>query len=79
MSDLISTPITESGKKVSEEQDSRRRLKFLEERLRVIEGRNNYGSIDVSQLCLISDVVIPPKSRLLILRNTMEPCAQKVI
>ncbi|KAA0035967.1 uncharacterized protein E5676_scaffold349G00450 [Cucumis melo var. makuwa] len=56
VSDLISTPITESGKKVSEEQDSRRRLKFLEERLRVIEGRNNYESIDVAQLCLISDV-----------------------
>ncbi|KAA0061241.1 uncharacterized protein E6C27_scaffold455G00760 [Cucumis melo var. makuwa] len=57
----ISTLIMEGGKKISEEQGSRRRLEFLEERLRVIEGADMYGSIDATQLCLISDVVIPPK------------------
>ncbi|TYK23404.1 Gag-pro-like protein [Cucumis melo var. makuwa] len=61
----ISTPIMEGGKKISEEQGSRRRLEFLEERLRVIEGADMYGSIDATQLCLISDVVIPPKFKTL--------------
>ncbi|KAA0056810.1 Gag-pro-like protein [Cucumis melo var. makuwa] len=61
VSDPMSTPITKSGKKISEEQSSRKRLKFLEERLRAIEGADMYGSIDATQLCLISDVVIPPK------------------
>ncbi|TYK16005.1 Gag-pro-like protein [Cucumis melo var. makuwa] len=57
----MSTPITESGKKISEEQGSRKSSEFLEERLRAIEGADMYGSIDATQLCLISDVVIPPK------------------
>ncbi|KAA0060308.1 RNA-directed DNA polymerase (Reverse transcriptase), Ribonuclease H-like protein [Cucumis melo var. makuwa] len=61
MSDPMSTLITESGKKISEEQGSRKKLEFLEERLRAIEGADMYGSIDATQLCLISDVVIPPK------------------
>ncbi|KAA0054657.1 uncharacterized protein E5676_scaffold3734G00290 [Cucumis melo var. makuwa] len=61
VSDPMSTPITESCKKILEEQGSRKRLKFLEERLRAIEGADMYGSIDATQLCLISDVVIPPK------------------
>ncbi|KAA0032021.1 Gag-pro-like protein [Cucumis melo var. makuwa] len=61
VSDPISTLITEGGKKISEEQGSRRRMEFLEERLRAIEGADMYGSIDATQLCLISDVVIPPK------------------
>ena len=61
MSDLISTPIAESGKKISKEQGSKRRLEFLEEKLHVIEGANMYGSIDVAQLCLISNLVIPLK------------------
>ncbi|TYK21922.1 Gag-pro-like protein [Cucumis melo var. makuwa] len=61
VNDPISTPITESGKKISEEQGSRRRLEFLEERSCAIKGADMYMSIDVAQLCLISDVVIPPK------------------
>ncbi|TYK06500.1 uncharacterized protein E5676_scaffold70G00280 [Cucumis melo var. makuwa] len=60
-SNPISTPIMEGGKKISEEQGSRRRLEFLKERLRVIEGADMYGSVDTTQLCLISDVVIPSK------------------
>ncbi|KAA0033190.1 Gag-pro-like protein [Cucumis melo var. makuwa] len=61
VSDPISTPITNSGKKISEEQGSKKRLEFLEERLCAIEGADMYGSINATQLCLISDVVIPPK------------------
>ncbi|TYK24129.1 Gag-pro-like protein [Cucumis melo var. makuwa] len=61
VSDPVSTPIKEIGKKISEKQGSRRRLEFLEERLRAIEGADMYGNIDATQLCLISDVVIPPK------------------
>ncbi|KAA0050803.1 Gag-pro-like protein [Cucumis melo var. makuwa] len=61
VSDPMSTPITESGKKILEEQGSRKRLEFVEERLRAIEGADMYGSIDATQLCLISYVVIPPK------------------
>ncbi|XP_050946189.1 uncharacterized protein LOC127143778 [Cucumis melo] len=63
-SNPTSTPIMEGGKKISEEQGSRRRLEFLEERLCAIEGADMYESIDVTQLCLISDVVIPPKFRI---------------
>ncbi|TYK16525.1 uncharacterized protein E5676_scaffold21G003390 [Cucumis melo var. makuwa] len=61
VSDLISTLITEGGKKISEEKGSRRRLEFLEEKLHAIEGANMYGSINATQLCLISAVAIPPK------------------
>ncbi|XP_050938836.1 uncharacterized protein LOC127148683 [Cucumis melo] len=61
VSDPIFTPIMESGKKILEEQDSRRRLEFLEERLHAIEGTDMYGSIDIAQLCLISNMVIPLK------------------
>ncbi|KAA0058813.1 NBS-LRR type resistance protein [Cucumis melo var. makuwa] len=57
--------LIESGKKVSEEQGSRRRLEFMEERLRSIEGADMYENIDATQLCLISDVVIPPKFKTL--------------
>ncbi|KAA0055018.1 Gag-pro-like protein [Cucumis melo var. makuwa] len=52
VSDPISIPIAESDKKVSEEQGSRRRLEFLEEKLHAIEGANTYRSIDATQLCL---------------------------
>ena len=33
----------------------------IEERMRAIEGRGNYGFIDMSKLCLVPDVVIPLK------------------
>jgi len=37
------------------------KLSALEERLRAIEGLNMYGSVDVSSLRLVPDVVVPPK------------------
>ncbi len=41
------------------------KLSALEERLRAIEGLNMYGSVDVSSLRLIPDVVVPPKFKVL--------------
>ncbi|XP_057994363.1 uncharacterized protein LOC131174625 [Hevea brasiliensis] len=38
-----------------------KKLSALEKRLRAIEGLNTYGSIDVSSLRLVPDVVVPPK------------------
>ena len=33
----------------------------MEERLRAIEGGGNYAFADTADLCLVPDVVIPPK------------------
>ena len=33
----------------------------IEERLRAIEGGGNYAFADMAELCLVPDVVIPPK------------------
>ena len=33
----------------------------MEERLRAIEGGGNYDFADMAELCLVADVVIPPK------------------
>ncbi|XP_061344611.1 uncharacterized protein LOC133290532, partial [Gastrolobium bilobum] len=37
------------------------KLEVLEERLRTIEGGSNYGLGNASELCLVPNVVIPPK------------------
>ncbi|XP_061359391.1 uncharacterized protein LOC133303490, partial [Gastrolobium bilobum] len=37
------------------------KLEVLEERLRAIEGGSNYGLGNASELCLVPNVVIPPK------------------
>ncbi|XP_004517106.1 uncharacterized protein, partial [Cicer arietinum] len=46
-----------------ESNQSQEKWQALEERLRVVEGGNNYG-FDASDLCLVSDVIIPPKFKL---------------
>ena len=33
----------------------------IEERMRVIEGGRNYAFADMAELCLVPDMVIPPK------------------
>ena len=33
----------------------------IEEKLRVIEGGGNYAFADMAELCLVPDMVIPPK------------------
>jgi len=39
----------------------RRKLDLLEERLRAVEGFGDYPFADMTDLCLVPDVVIPPK------------------
>jgi len=39
----------------------REKFDHIEERLRVIEGGRNYAFADMAELCLVPDVVIPPK------------------
>ena len=41
--------------------EERRKLDLLEERLRVVEGFGDYPFADMTDLCLVPDVVIPPK------------------
>ena len=38
-----------------------KKFDHIKERLRVIEGGENYAFADMAELCLVPDVVIPPK------------------
>jgi len=37
------------------------KFNHIEERLRAIEGGGDYAFVDMAELCLVPDVVIPPK------------------
>ena len=37
------------------------KLDWIEERLRVVEGSGDYAFVDMAELCLVPDVIIPPK------------------
>ena len=37
---------------------------LLDKKLKMIEGVNNLGSVDLRKLCLIPDLVIPPKFKM---------------
>jgi len=39
----------------------REKFDHIEERLKVIEGGENYAFANMAELCLVPDVVIPPK------------------
>jgi len=41
--------------------EERRKLDLLEERLRAVEGFGDYPFTDMTDLCLVPNVVIPPK------------------
>jgi len=43
----------------------RDRFDHIEERLRAIEGGRDYAFADMAELCLVPDVVIPPKFKVL--------------
>ena len=45
----------------SESSQSRERFEILEARLRAIEGGDRYGLRDAAELCLVPNVIIPPK------------------
>jgi len=42
-------------------EEAKNKLEFLEERLRAIEGEGSFGFGNAAGLCLVPDVVIPPK------------------
>jgi len=44
-----------------ESEEAKSKLQILEERLRAIEGGGHHGFGDVTDLCLVPDVIIPPK------------------
>jgi len=39
----------------------REKFDHIEERMRIIEGGRNYAFANMAELCLVPDVVIPPK------------------
>ena len=39
----------------------REKFDHLEERLRAIEGGRDYPFADMAELCLVPDIIIPPK------------------
>jgi len=41
--------------------EGKEKLDLIEERLRVVEGFGDYPFVDMTDLCLVSDVVIPSK------------------
>ena len=43
----------------------RGKFDHIEERLRAIEGGRDYVFVDMAELCLVPDVVIPPKFKVL--------------
>ena len=44
--------------------DMQQRCSLLDEKLKEIEGENDLGSVDPRKLCLVSDLVIPPKFKM---------------
>jgi len=59
--DLTAQPIFLSTKGPPPAAEERRKIDLLEERLRVVEGFGDYLFADMADLCLVLDVVIPPK------------------
>ena len=53
-------------KDIVEQADNEAQLKFdlIEERLRVMEGEDIYGMIDVNRMSLVPDLVLPPKFKM---------------
>ena len=45
--------------------EEREKLDVIEETLRVVEGFGDYPFADMTNLCLVPDVVIPPKFKVL--------------
>jgi len=58
---LPAQPIFLSTEGAPPAAEERRKLDLIEERLRVVEGFGDYPFADMADLCLVPDVVIPPK------------------
>ena len=48
----------------SKHVDIQQRCSLLDKKLKEIEGVNNFGSVDPRELCLVPDLVIPPKFKM---------------
>ena len=48
----------------SEHIDMQQRCSLLDKKLKEIEGVNDLGSMDPRELCLVPDLVIPPKFKM---------------
>ena len=55
------------------------RCDLLDKKLKEIEGVNDLGSVDPKELCLVPDLIIPPKFKMPNLKSTMEPNALRTI
>ena len=62
---LLAQPIFLSTEGPPPTAEERRKLDLIEERLRAIEALGDYPFTDMADLCLVSDVVIPPKFKVL--------------
>ncbi|EOY32539.1 Uncharacterized protein TCM_040512 [Theobroma cacao] len=56
--------------------DTHQKFDLFEERLRMIEGMGMYCSMDAIELCLVPDVVIPPKFKVLDFENLISAAAK---
>ena len=45
----------------SESNEAQRKLKLIEERLKVMEGFDVYGLVDAYKMSLVPDLILPPK------------------
>ena len=54
-------PLHFSAGRLPSDTEEREKFDPIEERLRVIEGIGDYPFADMAELCLVPDVVIPPK------------------
>ena len=65
VSDLDDLKEQEKMRKESSEQsesnEAQRKLKLIEERLRMVEGSDAYGLVDANKMSLVLDLVLPPK------------------
>ena len=41
--------------------EERKKFDLIEERMRAIEGISDYPFVDMTELCLVPDIIIPPK------------------
>ena len=48
----------------SEHINVQQKCNFLDKKLKEIEGVNDLGSVDLRELCLVPDVVMPPKFKM---------------
>ena len=63
----------------SKHVDMQQRCSLLDKKLKEIEGMNNLGSVDLRELCLVLDLVIPSQFKMSRFESTMEPNALRTI